>query len=137
MARQLRMMAFEDDSSDNEYYPPVGRPRWVKERMDLFSNYDDRDFVTRFCLSKALALFLLKRIEADLEYTSDRNACVSPMGQLLTTLRFYATGCSQPTMGNYMGASKSTIHSIIQRVSVSIASLREEFIAFPQGGRNK
>ncbi|KAK7870068.1 hypothetical protein R5R35_012018 [Gryllus longicercus] len=91
MARQLRMMAFEDDSSDDRYYLPVRRPRWVRERMVWFSNYDDRDFVTKFCLSKASALFLLERIEADLEYTSVRIASVSPMGQLLTTLRFYAT----------------------------------------------
>ncbi|KAK7870237.1 hypothetical protein R5R35_003506 [Gryllus longicercus] len=100
MARQLRMMAFQYDSSDDEYYPPVRRPRWVRERMDWFSNYDDRDFVTRFRLSKASALFLLERIEADSEYTSGRNASGSPMGQLLTTLRFYATGCSQLTMGD-------------------------------------
>ncbi|GLH11090.1 Putative nuclease HARBI1 [Gryllus bimaculatus] len=87
--------------------------------MDWFSNYDDRDFVRRFRLSKASALYLLERIEADLEYSSDRNTSVLPMGQLLTTVRFYATGCSQLTMGDYMGISKSTIHRIIQRMALS------------------
>ncbi|KAK7871144.1 hypothetical protein R5R35_013362 [Gryllus longicercus] len=106
--------------------------------MDWFSNYDDRDFVTRFRLSKASALFQLERVEADLEYTPDRNASVSPMGLLPTTLRFYATECSQLTMGDYMGASKSTIHRIIQKVSMCFHCLPTRGVHYipSESGRN-
>lgn len=57
---------------------------------------------------------------------------VSPTNQLLSTLRFYATGSNQLTIGDYAGFSKSTAHRIVHRVSCAIASLRPQFIKFPE-----
>ncbi|RVE51198.1 hypothetical protein evm_004163 [Chilo suppressalis] len=59
----------DDSDSDEEIIPR--RPRWLKERKDLFEYYDDHDFAMRFRLSKE-ALFLLLKIERNLEYISDR-----------------------------------------------------------------
>lgn len=60
----------QDSDSDEEVIPR--RPRWLKERIDLFEYYDDRDFTIRFRLSKEATLFLLTKIEHKLEYISDR-----------------------------------------------------------------
>jgi len=50
---------------------------------------------------------------------------------LLLTLRFYATGCMQRTVGDISGVSTSTASRIIRRVSFHIAQLRATFINFP------
>lgn len=47
------------------------------------------------------------------------------------TLRYYATGSQQITVGDYIGTSKSTSHRIIHRVTAAIASLSEQYIKFP------
>ncbi|XP_063216596.1 putative nuclease HARBI1 [Bacillus rossius redtenbacheri] len=61
-----------------------------------------------------------------------RNAAVSPMNQLLVTLRYYATGCSQLTSGDFAGISYTTAHRVIHRVSNAIASLRPQYVSFPE-----
>ncbi|RVE42074.1 hypothetical protein evm_013273 [Chilo suppressalis] len=60
----------DDSDSDEEIIPR--RQRWLKERKDLFEYYDDNDFAMRFRLSKEATLFLLSKIERNLEYISDR-----------------------------------------------------------------
>ncbi|CAI6371923.1 unnamed protein product [Macrosiphum euphorbiae] len=65
----------------------------LKEETNDFENLDELDFVTRYRLSKRSVLHVLDRIEDQLEYSSNRNNGVSPINQLLCTLRFYATGC--------------------------------------------
>ncbi|CAK1602658.1 unnamed protein product [Parnassius mnemosyne] len=109
----------------------VRRPKTYKERRDYFEEYDDVDFRTRFRLSKESCLDVLQMIEDKLEYPSNRNKSISPINQLLLTLRYYATGSQQITMGDYCGMSKSTSHRIIHRVTVAIASLGRQFIKFP------
>ncbi|KAJ8882048.1 hypothetical protein PR048_018536 [Dryococelus australis] len=54
------------------------------------------------------------------------------MDQLLSTLRFYATDCNKLTIGNYAGFSKLTAQRIVHRVSCAIASLRPQFLCFPE-----
>lgn len=48
------------------------RPRIYRERVDLFTKYDDKDFVQRFRLTKASVLYLLDKIEHNLEYFDNR-----------------------------------------------------------------
>lgn len=54
------------------------------------------------------------------------------MTQLLVVLRFYATGSFMQVIGDFMGLSKSTVWKIIHKVSAVIASLRPEFVRFPE-----
>ena len=61
-----------------------------------------------------------------------RNNSLSPINQLLLTLRFYATGCHQLTMGDFCGVSRSTANRVIHRVTAAIASLSKDLIKFPQ-----
>jgi hypothetical protein len=56
---------------------------------------EDEPFRCRFRLSKALVEDLLTFLMDDLSYASQRNAAISPMGQLLVTLRFYACASFQ------------------------------------------
>ncbi|CAK1592206.1 unnamed protein product [Parnassius mnemosyne] len=127
--QRLRNM-IEDSDSDEEYIPR--RPRWIRERNNYFDNYDDRDFAIRFRLSKEATLCLLSKIEHHLEYSSNRNFSISPVNQLLATLRYYATNWTQTSIGDYCGLSTPTANKIVHRVSAAIAALHTEYIKFPE-----
>ena len=56
---------------------------------------------------------------------------MSPLQQLLVTMRFLATGCFQRVCADFMGVSTSSANRIIHRVSHMIASMHKDFISFP------
>ncbi|KAE8745431.1 hypothetical protein FOCC_FOCC007811 [Frankliniella occidentalis] len=125
------------ESDSDEEFEDTRRPRFIRERCAHFEDLDDVDFVRRFRLSKRCALIVLELIEQKLEFESDKNFSVSPINQLLLTLRYYATGCTQISAGDFSGVSESTSHRIIHRVSSAIAELYRQFIYFPRNEREK
>ncbi|CAH1366211.1 unnamed protein product, partial [Tenebrio molitor] len=106
-------------------------PRQVYVRNNYFDSYDNVNFRRRFRISKQCCLNLLVIIEERLEYPSDINNSVSPMNQLLTTLRFYSTGGHLQSIADYCGMHVSTVSRIIVRVSRTIADLYNMYISFP------
>ena len=60
-----------------------------------------------------------------------RNHAISPINQLLCTLRYYATGSTLLAAGDFSGFSAATAHRIVHRVSAAIAHLRPTHIQFP------
>ncbi|KAJ8933082.1 hypothetical protein NQ314_014236, partial [Rhamnusium bicolor] len=56
---------------------------------------------------------------------------VSPINQLLTTLRFYACNRHQLGLGDFMGVHQSTMSRIISNVSAAIANLRPYYVKMP------
>jgi len=61
----------------------------------------------------------------------DPNASISPINQLLNTLRFYATGTFQPVVGDLFHISKSTVCKVVHKVTAAIAALCPKYIKFP------
>lgn len=55
------------------------------------------------------------------------------MNQLLTTLRFFATGGHISSIADFMGMHTSTASRIISKVSGAIASLRPRYVKMPEG----
>ena len=53
--------------------------------------------------------------------------------QILVTLRFYATGSFLRVDGDLFGLHISTVSRIVTRVTDVIASLRPQFVNFPEG----
>jgi len=56
---------------------------------------------------------------------------ISPINQLLITLRFYATGSFQLVVGDTFSINKSTVCRTVHRVTAAIASLRPKYVKFP------
>ena len=52
--------------------------------------------------------------------------------QILTALRFYATGSFQSVIGDTHGISITTVSRCIHRVSVLLSRYINEYVAFPQ-----
>ncbi|XP_045446885.1 putative nuclease HARBI1 [Melitaea cinxia] len=107
------------------------RPRVFQMRRNYYEEYDEESFKTRFRLSKPSALNVLQLIENKLEFPNDKNNSLAPINQLLLTLRYYATGCHQLTMGDFSGVSRPTANRVIHRVTAAIASLSRDYIKFP------
>lgn len=132
-------------------------PRAQIERTEYFHNMDDLSFFRRFRLTKPTVERLLEEIEDQLSYNNHvyvlfklyiylilfmceilmlfitiRNNPVSPMNQLLLTLRFYASNGHQLAIGDFMGCAQSTTSRIISKVSRAIAGLRPIYVKMPE-----
>ncbi|XP_050506243.1 putative nuclease HARBI1 [Diabrotica virgifera virgifera] len=110
--------------------------RSVRDRNDLYNKYNEDEFKERYRLSKKTVLILLERFHEHLGYRTERNNPVSPLTQILITLRYYATGCFQQVIGDLVEIHKSTVCRIVHRVGHHIALLREEYITMPKNPRD-
>lgn len=79
-----------------------------------------------------LKIVLLNRMLKIFVETS-RNNAVTPMNQVLTCLRCYATGGHLSSVADFMGLAISTTSRTIQKVSQAIASLSPQYITLPVG----
>lgn len=61
----------EDDDLDELNLIIFGIPRRVQNRADYFNTFDELTFFRRFRVTKPTALFILRLIEADIEYPYD------------------------------------------------------------------
>jgi hypothetical protein len=114
----------------------VGFPRFRYTRSDKFHKLDEHTVYSRFRLTKRTTLDVLIPIEEELEFPNEINDSISPMSQLPTTLRFYASVGHLATVADYMGMHVSTTSRIIAKVSHTIARLRPRYIKMPEGTRN-
>lgn len=69
---QVALNLVFDDSDEEEIGEILRRPRFIRERIPHFDDLDDKDFVTRFRLSKGAVLEVLTLIEHKLEFLSDK-----------------------------------------------------------------
>ena len=76
-------------------------------------------------------LLCFVQIDDQLEHNSERNEGLSPMNQLLITLRFYATGSFQIVVGDLFDVSKATVCRTVHKVTRAIAGLRAKYVHFP------
>ena len=73
--KRVFQLCFENDDDDEDDFIifAIRRPRWIRERTDDFDSLDDRDFITRYRLTKPTILSILEKIEHHLEYETDRS----------------------------------------------------------------
>ncbi|KAI4455387.1 hypothetical protein MML48_9g00011346 [Holotrichia oblita] len=113
---------FEDDMDILEIID-FGFPRTIYTRNNYFQLLDDYTFFRRFRLYKETVYHLLTLIEHELEYPNDVNNSVTPINQILTCLRFFASGGHLNSVADFVGMDISTASRIIVRVSEAIARL--------------
>ncbi|XP_023945745.1 putative nuclease HARBI1 [Bicyclus anynana] len=113
----------EIDTTDDENEPV----RVYKERVNYIKTLDAHEFVLRFRVSKTLVESLLTEIYPHLNDLGSRNVDMSPLHQLLLTLRFYALG-SLVSVGQFIGVSKSLANQIVRDVSCAITHLYSKYV---------
>lgn len=121
-------------SEDEDLNPIVFLPTQRFYRPIINTVLNDVDFMHRFRLSRGETERLLCRIAPLLHHSTRRSYAFSPDEQLLTTLRFLATGAYYRVIGDAHGPSESSICRNNQRVVSAINStLFDEIIHWPSG----
>ncbi|XP_030749561.1 putative nuclease HARBI1 [Sitophilus oryzae] len=90
--------------------------------------YEDQAFCYRYRFSKTFVLNVLLPLVAN----SLDSEPVSPLIQLLTSLRYYATGDFQLVNGDLRGISRESVSLIIKNVSEGIARHLRDYIQHPK-----
>ncbi len=112
---------------------PFNRRKVLPKRKNPFIDFDDIDFYERYRFSKDTFSYICDLIRPDLEFSSGNSRALSPEQQLCVALRFYATGTHLQVVGDAtVHASKSTISTVVSRVTASLAKKLDEFVNFPE-----
>ncbi|CAH1366551.1 unnamed protein product, partial [Tenebrio molitor] len=112
-----------------------GIPRNINIRANHFNSLPDYKFFKKFRLTKESVMKILPLLENQLEFPLDINQCISPLNQLLTMLRYFATGSHIDSVADYMGMDSTTAG--IHKVSRAVSSLYRRFIKFPSTEEEK
>ncbi|XP_045457651.1 putative nuclease HARBI1 [Melitaea cinxia] len=131
---ELEVLEQLSDWDDDELLPA---PRKSFTRINHLRLLNEAEFTFRFRINKTAVESLLSEIMPFIKVTSKRNNGVSPLHQLLLTLRFYALGTMLIAVGDFVGVSKSTACRIVQNISKSIAKLYNKYIYMHQNSVNK
>jgi len=87
---------FWSDDEEFEYLPIRAPKRYLRDYQNPFEAYNDWEFKKRFRFAKNSIMFgILPLIEEGLSKINNRGLLVTPVFQLLITLRFYATASFQ------------------------------------------
>ncbi|KAK0132138.1 putative nuclease HARBI1 [Merluccius polli] len=120
--RKLRILEIADRA--------LRRERIFQDHVDLFSESDEYLF-GRFRLPRAVLIDLCNYLEPALRSHTHRSNPVPPHVQVLSTLRFLATGSFQRELGDRVGISQPSISRALPRVVDAINQLATEYIQCP------
>jgi len=105
--------------------------RRLRDRKNPLELYNPVQFKVRYHMHKETASFVASLISEKLSAPRRRGVYIPPVIQVLTVLRFYATGDFQMTHADLHNFSQPTISKLVRRVSTAIARLRSRFVKFP------
>ncbi|KOB68549.1 hypothetical protein OBRU01_18175 [Operophtera brumata] len=117
----------------------INEPRKTKVyfRNDPLRENTENDFRMRYRFSKSVVLnVILPLIIDDLRSDTQRGLPISPVCQLLTALRFYATASFQMVCGDLLNISQSTVCHIVKKVSRALAVHLPDYVKFPNNLSN-
>jgi hypothetical protein len=98
---------------------------------------DDGELRKRYRFSKASILYILAIVERFLIRSTRRSQSVPPMLQLLTALRFFATGSFMRLVGDSTGLSESSVSRCVIRVAKALVSAAKDFIRMPSASQTR
>jgi len=103
----------------------------LRDRENPLELYDPVQFKARYHIFKDTAIFVTDLISVQLSAPLRRGVYIPPVIQVLTVIRFYATGDFQITNADLSKLSQGTISKLVKRVSRALARLRSRFVQFP------
>ena len=103
-------------------------------RVDLLN---EREIRERFRFGREGINFLCDLLKEKLERSTKRSRSLSVQEQVLTALRFYASGSFLQCVGDAVGLDKSTVSRVISDVTDALVDLRGDFIKWPTSQEEK
>ncbi|XP_060592355.1 putative nuclease HARBI1 [Ruditapes philippinarum] len=110
--------------------------RVFRKRFSL-DDMDDGELRKRYRFSKASILYIFAIVERFLSRSTRRSQSVPPMLQLLTALRFFATGSFMRLVGDSTGLSESSVSRCVITVAKALVSAAKEFIHMPSASQTR
>ena len=96
-------------------------------------NYSEEDIFNRFRFRLPTIMYIMNTIEHSINHNSKKNCALPPVLQLLTCLRFLATGAFHRLVGDSIGISETTTGRCCRSVCDAIISnLLANTITFPK-----
>lgn len=112
--------------------------RYLRDVDNPLDFYNENEFRCRYRFSKTIVVeVLLPLVMNNLMRANNRGLPISPFTQLLTCLRYYATGNFQTVSENLRGISQQSVSLIIERVSVEICKHLPKYIKLPNSQEQK
>ena len=106
---------------------------WRRQlRRNPLDVYDDFELFERFRFGRIDILRIVEEIRADLTFGYRRKGYLSPELQVLTALRFFASGSFQIIVGDTVRATKSTVSRTIHRVATALCARARRWIYLPR-----
>ena len=109
------------------------RPRQFRE-LNRHENVTDEELTARYRFGRQAIGYITNLIADDLRRSTRRNHALPPLQQVLTALRFFASGTFlQVTLGDTAGVDKSTVSRVVTSVSHALLAKQSNFINLPTG----
>lgn len=108
------------------------RRKVYKSIFDPLFDFDDGELIRRYRFDSAGIEFLCNILRAELEYPSRRSRAISVETQVLTTLRYLASGSFQQVIGDTLNISQPSASRCIDRVVSALCNHAKDYVAFPE-----
>lgn len=108
------------------------RPRVFRDRSNPLEDLEPREVFERYRFFPGTIMFILSLLP-NLATPTRRNNPLPPTLQLLTCLRYLATGSAQLLIADSVRISRSTAGRCIRKVAKLISRLAPRFVVFPRG----
>lgn len=102
------------------------------ERSKPLEQYTHEELYARFRFGNADIKYIADLVRPELQRRTRRSHSMSVEEQVLIALRFYASGSFYQVVGDSIGVDKSTVSKVVKAVSVTLASLVNQFVCFPR-----
>ena len=109
----------------------IRRNRIFRDRKHPLEIYNDEQIYTKFRFYRHLILQLTDEVRNEIEFVLSRKGSLTPILQVLLTLRFYATGTLQNVIGDLLCVDQSTVSRIVNRVTNAFLRRMNQFIVWP------
>ena len=111
----------------------IRRNRIFRDGTHPLEIYNDEQIYTKFRFYRHIILQLTDEVRNGIEFVLPRKGSLTPILQVLLTLRFYATptGTLQNVIGKLLGVDQSTVSRIVNRVTNAFLRRMNQFIVWP------
>uniref|UniRef100_A0A8C5N5G4 Putative nuclease HARBI1 n=1 Tax=Gouania willdenowi TaxID=441366 RepID=A0A8C5N5G4_GOUWI len=101
-------------------------------RSKPLEQYTNEELYARFRFGNADIKYIADLVRPELQRRTRRSHSLSVEEQVLIALRFYASGSFYQVVGDSIGVDKSTVSKVVKALSVTLASLVNQFVCFPR-----
>lgn len=113
----------------------IRRNRVFRDRTHPLEVFDDIEVYRKFRFRREDIIELTDELTNDIAYGLQRKGALTPVLQVLLSLRFYATGTFQDVVAEMIGVHQSTASRTIARVTEAILRRLPQEIRMPASQR--